>query len=175
MSCFEAAEPGHSGSARVVAARRQAVGESGQRIASAGRAPPGSNVHVVAHAIIGVQMERQRNDAVIIGVERVPWIGFAEYRSRRTTGWLPRVLAQDDPELGSFVVGGDTETALRAHLARSDADMIRIIEDSPNFRTLRAPTRSPPRRATRNGRTQTDRRGFATPLQARQSKTMRGK
>ena len=42
------------------------------------------------------------------------------------------VISQDDPELLSFVVGGDTEAALRAHLATSDADMVRIIEDVIN-------------------------------------------
>ena len=41
-------------------------------------------------------------------------------------------LSQDDPELLSFIVGGDAEAVLRAHLAASDSEMVRIVEDIIN-------------------------------------------
>ena len=41
-------------------------------------------------------------------------------------------IADDDPELLSFVTGGQSETAMRAYLANSEADMLRIVEDLIN-------------------------------------------
>ena len=41
-------------------------------------------------------------------------------------------LSIDDPELLAFATGGDSETQLRAYLANSDADLLRIVEDLIN-------------------------------------------
>ena len=38
-------------------------------------------------------------------------------------------IASDDPELLAFVTGGESESAMRAYLAGSDADLLRIVED----------------------------------------------
>lgn len=38
----------------------------------------------------------------------------------------------DDPELVQFLLGGQGEATLRAHLAASDADLLRVIEDLIN-------------------------------------------
>lgn len=41
-------------------------------------------------------------------------------------------LPVDSPELLSFVLGQDAEMALRAYMASTDADLLRIIEDLIN-------------------------------------------
>lgn len=41
-------------------------------------------------------------------------------------------IADDDPELLAFVTGGQPESAMRAYLANSDADLLRIVEDLVN-------------------------------------------
>ena len=41
-------------------------------------------------------------------------------------------IADDDPELLAFVTGGQSESAMRAYLANSDAELLRIVEDLIN-------------------------------------------
>ena len=44
----------------------------------------------------------------------------------------PEAIPEDDPELIAFVTGGQSDDALRAYLADSDDDLLRIIEDLIN-------------------------------------------
>ncbi len=41
-------------------------------------------------------------------------------------------LPTQDPELVAFLVGGDSEMALRSHLASTDSELLRIVEDLVN-------------------------------------------